>query len=139
MTRDPKPDYYKLWVDIYGLVACDVAPKGDPIEIEASIGSSTKMGGAPLVYKPKTKSWKFKPVKIPTLAELCFPQDLSQIPDIFINLYTKGGRKEGTRLAYLRLKARDCMSSKPKPTWYRLRSPYTDTGSTSIGLLQANV
>ena len=47
-----------------------MAPKGDPIEIEASIGSYAKAGGVPLTYKSKTKSWKFKPVKMPTLAEL---------------------------------------------------------------------
>ena len=92
LSRDPKHYTYKLWVDIYSLVNCDVA-NCEPIEIEASIGSEAQMGGTCLVYKPKTRSYKFKPVKMPTLLEMHLPQDLSQIPDIFIHLYTKGGRK----------------------------------------------
>jgi len=67
--------------------------------------------------------------------EMLFPIDLSQVPDIFIDIYDK----KDTRVAYLRLKAADCLASKPKPNWYRLRSTTNDTGSKNIGMLMCSV
>ena len=39
----------------------------------------------------------------------------------------------------MRVKTVDCISTKSRPTWYRLKSPYNDTGSKNIGSLQANI
>jgi len=39
----------------------------------------------------------------------------------------------------LRVKTVDCISTKSRPDWYRLKSPYNDTGSKNIGSLQANI
>ena len=44
-----------------------------------------------------------------------------------------------TRFAYVRLKASECTSLKPKPNWLRLTSPYNDTGHKSIGMVMMNV
>ena len=56
------------------------------------------------------------------------------MPDIFLDLYVAD-----VRVGYLRIKAADCLSSKPKPSWFRLCSPYNDTGTLSPGMLLCNV
>jgi hypothetical protein len=43
------------------------------------------------------------------------------------------------RISYLRVKTVDCIRTKSRPAWYRLKSPYNDTGSKNIGSLQANI
>ena len=58
---------------------------------------------------------------------ITLPLDPDQLPDIFVDLWrstTFGGEE---RVAYLRLKAKSCLSKKPKPQWFRLSSPYNDT------------
>jgi len=42
-------------------------------------------------------------------------------------------------VAYLRLKARDCFAVKPKPAWFRLKSPYNDTGAKRAGSIMASI
>ena len=71
---------------------------------------------------------------MPDLVDLSLPADVSQVCDIFLNLYVSD-----VRIGYLRLKASDCLSAKPKPQWMRLSSPYNDTGSLSSGVLLCNV
>ena len=78
-------------------------------------------------------------MSVDALEGLEFPVDFGQIPDIFINLYTNSTFSKEERFAYLRLKAKDCVSTKPKPNWFRLSSPFNDTGNTSVGSLMANV
>ena len=62
------------------------------------------------------------------------PADISQVPDIFLDLYVSE-----VRVGYLRIKAADCLSVKPKPSWFRISSPYNDTGTLSPGMLLCNV
>jgi len=98
-----------------------------------------------LVAKPTRKGehsywkWRKQQRQVPAMKEMLFSSDLSQVPDIFIDLYTDTTFSTNVRFAYLRLKARDCICSKPKPNWFRLTSPYNDTGASKIGLLMANI
>ena len=39
----------------------------------------------------------------------------------------------------MRLKASDYTSLKPKTNWYRLTSPYNDTGSKSVGMVMMSL
>ena len=100
---------------------------------------------ARLVAKPTRKGehsywkWRKQQRQVPAMKEMLFSSDLSQVPDIFIDLYTDTTFSTNVRFAYLRLKARDCICSKPKPNWFRLTSPYNDTGASKIGLLMANI
>ena len=81
--------------------------------------------------------YKYKPCQVieDKLVDLQFPADQSQLPDIFIDFYTKSLVSDEIRIAYLRVKTVDCISTKSRPTWYRLKSPYNDTGSKNIGSL----
>lgn len=63
-----------------------------------------------------------------------FPEDISQVPDIFLDFYSGD-----ERFAYLRLKTIDCLKMKPKASWMRLSSPYNDVGDKPVGLVMCNV
>lgn len=39
----------------------------------------------------------------------------------------------------MRIKAKNCLSKKPKPQWFRLSSPYNDTQGMNPGLLLCNI
>lgn len=83
--------------------------------------------------------WPKKQRQVPAMVGMLFPSDLSQVPDIFLDLYADTTFSKNVRFGYLRLRARDCICSKPKPNWFRLTSPYNDTGGSNIGMLMANI
>jgi len=62
-----------------------------------------------------------------------------QLPDIFINLYTNSTFSSSERIGYLRLKARECMTTNYKPTWFRFSSPYNDTDGANPGMMLLNI
>ena len=139
--KEPKTMAYQLWVDLYDLVDCDIVSSGSTIWVEVSMGwhRTGVQEKIVLKYKSRTNSYRYPPVKVPALEQLVLPYDFTQIPDIFIDFYSNTTFSSKFRIAYLRLKARDCTSVKPKPCWYRLSSPYNDTGNTNVGMLLANV
>lgn len=65
------------------------------------------------------------------------PLDVAQIPDIIINVYSDKTFSGEYRVGYLRIPAKDCMRSNPKPQWYRLRSPYNE--KTCPGIILLNI
>ena len=139
--KEPKSMLYQLWIDLYDLINCDVVSPGSTIWVEISMGKYQEgiKEKILLKWKNRTKSYRFPGVKVETLKEMRLPCDFSQIPDIFIDLYSNTTFNSKFRIAYLRLKARDCINVKPKPNWHRLSSPYNDTGNTNLGMLLANV
>ena len=66
------------------------------------------------------------------------PYDLSEVPDIFVNFYTNDG-EEIERFAYLRLKASECATLKPNAHWFRLTTPYNDTGTKNVGMVMMSL
>lgn len=140
--KEPKTRHYQLWVDLYELIKCDVIAAGSPVWVRVSIGKQEERSqSAKPVVNDKCAYWKWprKQREVPAITEMLFPSDLSQVPDIFLDLYTATTFSSEVRFAYLRLSARDCICSKPKPNWFRLTSPYNDTGSSNIGMLMANI
>lgn len=141
--NEPKTLDYKIWVDLYKIVDCEIVPKGSQIWAVVSIGPVPAQTSKSFVYNEAKCLYKYKDVLVDTpdfehISTL--PADQSQIPDIFIDIYTTSGlSNKEVRVAYIRLKAVDCISTRSRPTWYRLCSPYNDTGSKNIGSLQANV
>ena len=65
------------------------------------------------------------------------PADRSQIPDIFVNVYSSKTFSGEYRLGYIRVPAREVMRDEPSPQWYRLRSPYNE--KTCPGILLMNL
>ena len=64
-----------------------------------------------------------------------FPKDLTQVPDIFINLYT--GLNEEERIGYIRLKAEDVYKWAPTPRWLHLNP--IDLNKESPGSILCNI
>ena len=44
-----------------------------------------------------------------------YPQDLKQVPDIIINVYTESTFSGDYRLGYVRIEAQDCIRKSSKP------------------------
>lgn len=76
--------------------------------------------------------------RFPAKEPFKLPHDLSEVPDIFVNFYTRDG-KDVERFAYLRLKASDCATMKPNAQWFRLATPYNDTGTKNIGMVMMSL
>jgi hypothetical protein len=76
---------------------------------------------------------------VPALVDIKLPYDFDQIPDIFVDVYSNTTFSDNVRVAYVRIKAQDCISMRPKPNWFRLSSPYNDTGSTNLGMLMMSI
>jgi hypothetical protein len=76
---------------------------------------------------------------VPALTDIAYPADLTQIPDIFIDLFTNTTFGGEERIGYIRLKVKDCLNIKAKPNWFRFASPYNDTEGACAGLLLASV
>jgi hypothetical protein len=140
--KEPKAYYYALWVDMYEFIDCDLVSEGDPIWMVVSIGPYKTKEKLAFDWKQERKVWKYKNVQVIDNAltkDVVLPADPSQIPDIFIDVYTTKSFKGDTRIAYLRLRAIDCFATKPKPVWFRLKSPYNDTGNKRAGSLMASI
>lgn len=56
-----------------------------------------------LNYRKKRNCFRYKPIQVPSIQDFTFPIDPSQIPDIFIDVYTNTTFKKDVRIAYLRL------------------------------------
>ena len=92
--KEPKTRHYQLWVDLYELIKCDVIAADSPVWVVISIGrqKSDRQVAKP-VRKSKCSYWKWpkKQRQVPAMVEMLFPSDLSQVPDIFLDLYTDSG------------------------------------------------
>ena len=64
-----------------------------------------------------------------------FPKDLTQVPDIFINLYT--GLTKDERIGYIRLKANDVFKWNPTPRWLHFNA--IDMNKDSPGSILCNI
>jgi len=136
--KEPKIRHYQLWIDLYSLIKCDIIQEGAPVWAQISIGSKRTKDPIVAKYKPKKKAYVWKKVSVDALEDLQLPHDFNQIPDIFIDLYTTTFSGD-ERFGYLRINPKHCISVKPKPNWFRLKSPYNDSGNTNIGLLMCNI
>jgi hypothetical protein len=138
-VREPPAENYQLWVDLYELVSCELISKGDPCWIIVSMGNNA-LEPQHLTYSEKKKCYRFKAIQVETKRPIVLPTDPEQLPDIFVDVYTGGTTfSKEERVAYLRIKARDCLSVRPKPQWLRLSSPYNDTDGQNPGLLLCNI
>jgi len=82
----------------------------------------------------KDEAKKINEVSLPAIQEH-FPKDLTQIPDIFINLYT--GLTQEERIGYIRLKAEDVFKWPPIPRWLHLNP--IDLNKESPGSILCNM
>jgi hypothetical protein len=118
-----------------------VIPKGAEVWVVVSIGLFKSKEPIVARYREQYEcyKWKDKKVECEQLVDMELPFDFAQIPDIFIDFYTNTTFSGEERFGYLRLKAKDCVSLKPKPNWFRLTTPYNDIGTKSVGSVMANV
>ena len=136
----------------------DIIDSGDELFAKISIGH--RKTSDPITFKFKGSieansegSWKFKNQgkdkkefrhKCEDLGinkDLDMPEDISQIPDLFIDFYTYGSFNKEKRIAYLRIPAKQIIAREEtanmKPHWWKLRSPYNDTQKRKLGSLMA--
>ena len=111
-----------------------MVPEGAEIWARISIGPYKTKEPIIAKYKKKKKCYSWPNISVDPLVELQLPHDFNQIPDIFIDIFTGD-----ERIGYLRINPKYCINVKPKPNWLRLKSPYNDTGNTSVGLLMCNI
>ena len=140
--KEPKAFNYALWVDLYEFTDSDLVKEGDPIWMVISIGPYKTKEKHAFDWKKERLVWKYKNTQVIDLGltkDVVLPADAEQIPDIFIDVYTTKTFGGDTRIAYLRLKAKDCFATKPKPAWFRLKSPFNDTGNKRAGALMASI
>lgn len=137
--NEPKEIDYQLCVDLYSLIECELVSGGDPVWLRISLGNR-ETEKVELQYKQKTNSYKYKKITVSdkNLVELTFPADVSQVPDIFVNFYKSAAFSQEHRFGYLRIKVSDCLSLRSRPSWFRLKSPYNNTGSKNIGSMMCN-
>lgn len=143
--KEPTPQNYQMWVDLYDIINCDLVDPEDTLWVVISIGP-IESGRIEAKWNKKMKGWRFKngdqpfnAVQDDNLVEMSFPQDLSQVPDIFINVYTNSSFSGDERIAYLRLQVQNCIQKRPKPNWFRLSTPYNDAENKKMGMLMLNV
>jgi len=126
-----------LWVDIYDFIDCELVSPGDPLWVVISIGTYKTKNKVELKWKGKEKEgyWRYKPIYVEDdkLKDMSLPCDPSQIPDIFIDIYTHKTFGGDTRIGYLRMPVENCIQTKPRPNWFRFRSPVNDTGTKNVG------
>ena len=137
--KEPRIRLYRLWVEMYDLIRVQVIPEGSSVFAVVSIGKQNSEESA-FKYKG-SQIYKCREKVVPEMGSkegLKFPLDLSQVADIFVNFYVRTGNKS-ERFAYLRLKASDCLSLKAKTNWFKLTSPYNDTGTKSVGMAMLSV
>ena len=127
-------------MDVYDLVGSDLVEQDDEVWIEISIGGTTS-GEHSFSWRRKKQCFVYKPIQVvdEALVNIALPRDISQIPDIFLDLYTSTTFKDKVRIGYLRMPVENCLSVKPKPNWFRLSSPYNDLDGLTPGVLLTNV
>jgi hypothetical protein len=144
--REPQVRDYMLRVDVYEVQ--EAMECGSEIQIKASIGpytaESEKVGRA---YRTENGDrqeikgnyvWKEKKVKIEDIKQK-FPADTSQVPDIFISLYTSGVFGGERRVGYLRVPVTESSIYTANPKWYQLRSIENQLDTTPSAYLLANI
>ena len=127
-----------MWVDMYEYVNCELVSKGSPLWIIVSMGD-TQLERVDLEWKEKYQAYKYKPIQFPKKIDITNVEDPMQLPDIFVNVYTNTTFSSSVRIAYLRIKARECMSMNFKPNWYRFACPYNDSDGANPGMMLLNI
>mmetsp|Transcript_4836 Transcript_4836/g.4022 ORF Transcript_4836/g.4022 Transcript_4836/m.4022 type:complete len:413 (-) Transcript_4836:2465-3703(-) len=80
--------------------------------------------------------WKDNQVKIEDIKGQ-FPVDIQQVPDIFINVYTRTFFGS-SRVGYVRIKSTDKRLTENKPKWFPVKNAQNNLDDTKIGLLLIN-
>lgn len=102
---EPLKQKYQLWIDLFDLTNCDGILTRSSVWVTASIGAEISGEQYATVNQQNKQGFIWKSKKKSSSIEVEFPQDLSQVPDIFINLYattTLGGEE---RVGFVRLQA----------------------------------
>lgn len=110
--KEPATSNFLLWVDVYDLVGCEEAG-GKPLYIQATIGTNTT-GKWYAKYKDGSKSYTWQKISIKQL-QVNYPQDLSQTPDIIINVYIEKTFTGDHRIGYIRIPAQECQRKTANP------------------------
>jgi hypothetical protein len=137
-VKEPKTTLYQIWFDMYEFINCELVAKESPLWVIVSMGDCV-LDRIDLEWKKKTQSYKYKPIQAPKKIDITNVEDPMQLPDIFIDLYTNTTFSSSVRIAYLRIKARECMKTNYKPAWYRFSSPYNDTDGANPGMMLLNL
>ena len=101
-----------LWIDSYDLVNCDEAA-GNNLWIITTVGSNSSIR-YPAKYRESTNSYTWPKISFKTMS-VDFPQDLKQVPDIIINVYSEKTFTGEYRLGYIRVPVKDCCQKNPNP------------------------
>ena len=143
--REPPNIDYLLRVDVYELH--EALNCGESVRIKVSIGnlqefSKTVKRTSKLVHGERveikgTYIWKDNHIQIDDL-KMPYPADKSQIPDVFISVYTLSFMGE-RRVAYLRIPIKDGALSNRNPSWYPLKSIDNQLDPTPYGYLLMNI
>ena len=139
--REPPELDYTLFADVYELqeaVGC-----GDCVWIKISIGSEVKESGKAYSAKgddaqaKSTYTWKSKQIILDEITHP-FPTDQTQIPDIFVSVWTETfwGSK---RIGYLRLPVNDPSLTNNDPKWYPVKSVENNIDNAKVGFLLLNL
>lgn len=135
---DPDTQTYALFCDIYELK--DLNDKTFDILVWCDCRIGTYTTGDNRAKKPINNErvyWvneeKSKEINLNQIVEN-FPKDITQVPDIFINLYTRCTGK-AQRIGYIRLKAEDVIKWEPTPRWLHFKPLDMDNDSPGSVLL----
>ena len=139
--REPPSMEYTLFADVYELqggIDC-----GENVWIKVSIGPNFIISAKADQTMDKDQLvkgsyiWKTSKIMLDE-KKAQFPTDQTQIPDIFVSLYTKTfwGEK---RVAYLRLPISDPSLANNDPKWYPLKSVENNIDDKKVGFLLLNL
>ena len=143
--REPPALDYLLRIDVYEIQEAFTC--GERVKIKVSIGSNSDFSKYALkTFKVEhneridingTYTWKEKKVQVNDI-KVKYPADKSQIPDVFISLYTDAFMGE-KRVAYLRLPVTDESLSNQEPKWYHMKSIDNQMDTTPCAYALLNI
>ena len=86
-VKDPRFRLYRLWVDVFDLMRCQVIPPGSKVVVVGTV-AKYKTVDWPAKYNRKQDCYRWAEAQVPEILPdegIKLPLDLSQVPDIFVN------------------------------------------------------
>lgn len=124
---------YNFWLDIYELMIIDSSFLDCELLVEYQV-STHVISSSPAIYSNKTKkySWKKEDRRFKRLS-LSLPEDVNQLPYVFVRIKKKGTSifSSDLYIGYLKFDTKNLITQKEvKPTWNKLRKCETKIDNT---------
>lgn len=119
--QEPATEVYTLRFDLYegSEFPCGLTEK---VEVHVTCGPYSKVS-KPLGMNKTQVLWESQLDEL----EMTWPRDLSQVPDIIINVYILGLATGKSRVGYVQLKASEALGFDKPPKWVMIKGDVTSS------------